>query len=89
MCSPICRRMRDSSRRRPPAGGAGSGRYGLSMCSGGSSTAPDCHEGQHVLLAHAPAAAGARHLGEVDAVLGRDALDDRGVAARRCGGRRG
>ena len=38
-------------------------------------------EREHVLLAHAPAAAGARHLVEVDAVLRRDPLDDGRVAA--------
>ena len=84
MCSPICRRIRESW---PASGGAaggarGSGRYGLSMCSGGSSPAvPRLDERQHVLLADAPAATGARHLAEVDPVLGRDPLDDRGVAA--------
>src|SRR4051812_28295611 len=49
-------------------------------------------EGEHVLLAHAPAAARALDLLEVDAVLGGDALDDGGVAlgaARRRLARRG
>ena len=43
MCSPICRRMRDSVRDAAAAATcdcAGSGRYGLSMWSGASSTAP-------------------------------------------------
>ena len=61
MCSPIERRIRDSCRRPPARRGTGSGRYGLSMCSGGSSPARRLDERQHVLLAHAPAAAGARH----------------------------
>ena len=86
------------------------------MCSGGSaaprrrrrpprpsrSAAAVPHDGEHVLLAHPPAAAGALHVVEVDAVLGRDPLHDGGVAAAadagaagrargagRLGGRRG
>ena len=92
MCSPICRRIRDSSP--PPAAGAaaggatGSGRYGLSMCSGGSSTGAGLDERQHVLLAHAAAAAGAGTWDEVDPVLGGDPLDDRGVAPVAVAGRR-
>jgi hypothetical protein len=33
-------------------------------------------EAEDVLLGHPSAAAGARHLGDVDAVLGRDPRDD-------------
>ena len=72
----------------PAAGGTGSGRYGLSMCSGGSSAtgvavpARRVDQGEHVLLAHAPAATGSGHRGEVDPVLGGDPLDHRRVAPR-------
>ena len=86
MCSPIWRRMRERVGRRPSAGGAvGSGRYGLSMWSGASSTAPALDEREHVLLADPPAASCAGNLAEVDAMLGGDPLDDRGVPAPACG----
>ena len=42
--------------------------------------APPSTVGEHVLLAHAPAAPGARDAVEVDAVLGGDARHDRAVA---------
>jgi hypothetical protein len=45
--------------------------------------------GHDVLLLHAALAAGALDLGEVDAVLVGDPLDDRAVAARRAPTRRG
>jgi hypothetical protein len=40
MCSPMERRIRESASPRGASAGAGSGRYGLSMCSGGSAVAP-------------------------------------------------
>ena len=75
MCSPIDWRMRESgspaaagvapARAGAADGTSGSGRYGLSMCIGGSGrrrTAAGLEEGQDVLLADATAAARALHL---------------------------
>ena len=97
MCSPIARRMRDERRprRRPPArvgSGSGSGGTGT-RCAAAPRPLPRARldGGEHVLLAHAAAAARARHRVEVDSVLRRDAPHDRRERrrARRLGRRPG
>ena len=90
MCSPIERRMRDSGSpgrlRRGALGARGLGLRPVRATRCAAAAPRRCaavlDEREHVLLAHAPAAAGARHRVEVDAVLGGDALHDRRVAAR-------
>ena len=74
--------------RRRRGGGAGWAGRRLRAREPAARARPDSTNAEDVLLRHAAAAAGARHLARVDAVLGGDARDDRrderpAVAARR------